>query len=442
MLRRLLPLLLLAGCATTQPLATKIDALTASIPHALWGIDVEDEAGHRLYEKNARNLFIPASNRKLFSGATAADCLGFERQLATDVFLDGKDLVIRGGGDPSFGGRWTYDRDALFAPVVQALRVRGVAAITGAVVADVSAFDRITIPPQWEIEDVGSSYATPVDALAYNENVVGMSVDDCAHPVVDTDPLFVDATLHAAACSNDRPSIFVDAANGVTMYGGIPSHFHALAAIASPAFYGAQALVSALKHAGIAVRGGLRINDVPRAWEQRIATILSPPMWQLLSVEMKPSQNLYAEMLYKDAGGGAYDGAREVERRFLTTEVGIDPAEFRFVDGSGVSATNFVAPEAAVKLLRWMNHPARRAAWWLILATPGEEGTLHRRLTELAPRLRGKTGTLTGVNTLSGIVTGRGGGTRYFTIFLNHHAATSDDAQRVIDAIAREIAAF
>jgi len=441
MLRRLLALLLLAGCATAQqPLAQKIDALTAKFDHSLWGIVVEDEAGRRLYEKNAQRLFIPASNRKLFSGATAADCLGFERQLVTDVFFDGQDLVIRGGGDPSLGGRWTQDRDALFAPVIDALRARGVAAIAGDVVADVAAFDRITLPPQWEIEDVGSSYATPVDALAYNENVVGISVGDCARPVVDTDPLFVSAAANVT-CSDDRPSISIDAANNVTVTGPMPSHFHSLNAIASPALYAAQALASALKHAGIAVRG-VRINTAQRAWQNRIATILSPPMWQLLSVEMKPSQNLYAEMLYKDAGRGAYDGAREAERRFLTTEVGIDPAEFRFVDGSGVSATNFVAPEAAVKLLRWMNHPARRGAWWLILATPGEEGTLHRRLTELAPRLRGKTGTLTGVNALSGIVTGSGGDTRYFTIFLNHHAATSDDAQRVIDAIAREIAAF
>jgi D-alanyl-D-alanine carboxypeptidase len=76
MLRRLFALLLLAGCATTTtqpPLAQKIDALTAKLGHSLWGIDVEDEDGHRLYARNATQLFIPASNRKLFSGATAAN---------------------------------------------------------------------------------------------------------------------------------------------------------------------------------------------------------------------------------------------------------------------------------------------------------------------------------------------------------------------------------
>jgi D-alanyl-D-alanine carboxypeptidase/D-alanyl-D-alanine-endopeptidase (penicillin-binding protein 4) len=230
-----------------------------------------------------------------------------------------------------------------------------------------------------------------------------------------------------------------DANNAVTIAGAVPNAFHSLNSIANPALYAAQALASALRHAGIDVRG-VRVGRSVSA--NKIATILSPPMWQLLSVEMKPSQNLYAEMLYKDAGGGSYDGAREAERRFLTTEAGVDPGEFRFVDGSGVSATNFVAPEAAIRVLRWMNHPARRAAWWLILATPGEEGTLHRRLVELAPRLRGKTGTLTGVSSLSGIVNGVGGGTRYFSIIINHYAATSAEADRALDAIAREVANF
>lgn len=435
MLRKLLPLLFV-GCATAQPpLAQKIDALIARFPHSQWGIDVEDDAGRRLYAHNAETLFIPASNRKLFSGATAANCLGFEQQLSTDVFLDGDTVVIRGAGDPSLGGRWTYDRDALFAPVADALRARGVAAI-GDVVADVSLFDRTTLPPQWEIEDVGTSYGAPIDALAYNENVVGLSASGCTDDV-DTDPLFVTAIMK---CSPDPVTVTSDANNTITIAGAVPEHFHSLNAVATPGLYAAQALASALKHAGIAVRGRPRVGA--SASTNRIASILSPPMWQLLSVEMKPSQNLYAEMLYKDAGRGAYDSARAEERRFLTTEVGIDAGEFRFVDGSGVSATNFVTPAAAVKLLRWMNDPSRRAAWWLILATPGEEGTLHRRLTELAPRLRGKTGTLTGVNALSAIVTGAHGGTRYFTIFLNHHAASADEAQKTIDAVAREIAKF
>jgi len=51
-----------------------------------------------------------------------------------------------------------------------------------------------------------------------------------------------------------------------------------------------------------------------------------------------------------------------------------------------------------------MNAGGRDGLFWTILAAPDEEGTLHKRLLPLATRLRGKTGTIAGVNALSGIV--------------------------------------
>jgi D-alanyl-D-alanine carboxypeptidase len=75
-----------------------------------------------------------------------------------------------------------------------------------------------------------------------------------------------------------------------------------------------------------------------------------------------------------------------------------------------------------------------------MLATPGEDGTLHRRLLPLAPRLRGKTGTLRGVNALSGIISGANGRYRYFSIIVNHHLAES--AIAAIDEMVTAIADF
>jgi D-alanyl-D-alanine carboxypeptidase/D-alanyl-D-alanine-endopeptidase (penicillin-binding protein 4) len=156
---------------------------------------------------------------------------------------------------------------------------------------------------------------------------------------------------------------------------------------------------------------------------------------------LKPSQNHYAETLYKGLSDpGTYGGAQDVELRFLTGEVGIDPNDFRFLDGSGLSPDDLVAPRAVVTLLRWMNDPARRGAWWMMLARPGEEGTLRRRLLPLASRMRGKTGSISGVNALSGIIEGPAGTHRYFSIILNHHTAGTAQALHAIDAIAVEIA--
>jgi D-alanyl-D-alanine carboxypeptidase len=66
---------------------------------------------------------------------------------------------------------------------------------------------------------------------------------------------------------------------------------------------------------------------------------------------LKNSQNLYAEMLFKrvsPAGVPAsYAAAREVERRFLTREVGIDGRDFTFADGCGLATDDLVTPAAA-----------------------------------------------------------------------------------------------
>jgi D-alanyl-D-alanine carboxypeptidase/D-alanyl-D-alanine-endopeptidase (penicillin-binding protein 4) len=447
-LRRALPLfaILFAACATarTQSLVRRIDTIRhrPQLAGAIWGIDVADDSGRTIYARNEKTLLIPASNRKLFAAATVASCEGLDRQIATELWRDGDDLIIRGGGDPSLGGRWAYDRDAVFAPFVAAVRTRGVAQVHD-VIADVSLFDRVTIPSTWKVGNLGSDYAVPTDALAYNENVVGIVADHCASPVVVTDPAFVPATANVA-CGRGEPNVRSDAANAIAMIGNMPEHFQTLAGIADPALYAAQALRDVLQRAGIRVTGKTNVNAVPRKWQERIAVIESPPLWQLLSVVLKPSQNLYAEMLFKrlsaDAQPASYEASEDIERRFLTTEAGVPNTDFRFVDGCGLSSDDLVTPRALVTILRWMNEPSRRAVWWMMLARPGDDGTLRRRLLPFADRMRGKTGSINGVNALSGILNMPDGTHRYFSIIINHNAGDSSDALRAIDAIVAEIA--
>ena len=187
------------------------------------------------------------------------------------------------------------------------------------------------------------------------------------------------------------------------------------------------------------------MNTIARTWQEKIGEINSPFFVQLLATMLKNSQNLYAEMLFKNSGApppsaASYERAEEIERSFLVSEVGIDPSEFRFLDGSGLSPDDLVAPAAIIRLLRWMNAPQRRGFFWSVMATPGEDGTLRRRLLPLAERLRAKTGTLRGVNALSGIISGAPGRYRYFSIILNHSLAES--ATAMIDEMVNAIAAF
>lgn len=459
---------LLSCCATTMArrpdLPSRIEPIIrqAALQHAVWGIAVEDDAGRTLYAKNASVMMIPASNRKLFTAALAADCLGLDRQLPTELWLDGTtrgeaiegNLVIRGAGDPSFAGRfYDDDRGLPFAPFLRALRDRGIRTVIGDVVADVSLFDRRTLPGSWKWGNLGSDYAAPVDAIAWNENLVGvdLSMPECGKASAATRPAFVRWQAAVGCAPDGEPKVWSDDQNRVAISGQLGAdhggRYSTLISVGSPGLFAAQALRDYLLRNGIAVTGTARVRIEPGQWTERLAVHQSPQLFMLLSRLLKNSQNLYGEMLYKDAAQGgdspaSYGRAEQVERLFLTNEVGIDGSEFSFVDGCGLSPDDLVTPHAIVALLRYLNRPERRALFWMLLAAPGEEGTLHNRLMDLGDRLRGKTGTINGVNALSGIVRGRSGGYRYFSVVLNHHTADTTVAVRALDDAARQIADF
>ncbi|HYI12484.1 MAG TPA: D-alanyl-D-alanine carboxypeptidase [Thermoanaerobaculia bacterium] len=380
---------LLTACATAPPppsLPSRIDAAIdrPTVRHAYWSILVEEADGRVLYEHNADKLNMPASNRKVFAAATIANCLGLETRLQTEIWRDGEDLVLRGDGDPSLGS-WRYYRENDFDVLAQQLRAQGVTRVRD-VIADVSLFDRITIPGSWKHGNIGSDYAAPVDALTWGESEVPV---DRAVP---------DSGLHAA-----------------------------------------NALREALLLRDVEVTGTTRLQTEPRVWPEKLAVLPSPFVSQLLTTVLKNSHNLYTEMLLKRAGGGTYERAFALERELLTRELAVNGEWFRFVDGSGLAPDDLVTPRATVKALRWMHDPVRRGFWWSVLAQPASEGTLRRRLLPLEQRLRGKTGTINGVNALSGILEMPGGGFRYFCVVVNHHAGDAD-AVAVIDEIVRMVA--
>lgn len=384
--------LLIAARATAGPIEDAVDRATGTPPfqRALWFIHVEDEKGTVVFERDANRLAIPASVRKLASAASAAECIGLDARLQTELWQDGEDLIVRGDGDPSFGSdRYGFYDQAEFAPFIRALRARGIRRVRN-IVADVSRFDRVLIPYQWKVGNLTTDSAAPVDALAWDENE-------------------------------------------------LPDQYP----VASPALFFAGKFRAALIEGGIEVTGVDRVQYERREWPEKIAVIESPYLYQLLTTVLKPSHNLFAEMLYKRTSAeGSYIEARAIEAKFLTG-IGLEESEFRFVDGSGLAPDDLVTALGVVKVLRWMYAPVRRGIWWDLLAEPGSvDGSLRRRLLPLSGRLRAKTGSVAGVNSLAGIVRGRNGGHRLFAIMINHHIGSGSVAVRSIDEIVSAIADF
>ncbi|MGK2966844.1 MAG: D-alanyl-D-alanine carboxypeptidase, partial [Tepidiformaceae bacterium] len=281
-LRRMITFVLLvslvpsaAGSVLERNIGSRIER--SDLRNAFWAVHVEDDQGRVIYSKNGDRLVVPASVRKLFSATTVADCRGLEHRYQTELWLDGEiengvlhgNLIIRGAGDPSFGSRYEPRTTAIFDPWVAAVRAAGITVVNGGVVADVSLFDDTYYPGSWKYDNIGESYAPAIDALAFNENGVGvfMTAHGCERYWVATDPWFV-PVLAQTNCADPRLSMKMGEENvlhvtgnpGRSTYGKL---FTTLKSMTDPALYAGQAFNAALEDGGIRTVAEPRTTKVP-----------------------------------------------------------------------------------------------------------------------------------------------------------------------------------
>ena len=169
---------------------------------------------------------------------------------------------------------------------------------------------------------------------------------------------------------------------------------------------------------------------------------------------MKPSQNLYTDLLLEHVGEIARKpgdssssenlGIAELNR-FLV-EIGLKKDEFFFEEGSGLSRNNLTAPQTTIKLLQQMAKHKSAQVFLDALPIAGVDGTLRNRMkgTAAAGNVRAKTGTLRWANSLSGYVTSAAGERLIFSIMLNRYQNLQRErsARDEIDAVAVMLAEF
>ncbi len=448
--------------------------------NAWWGVQVVAlRSGEVLYETNAVRLFRPASNAKLFVGALALDRLGPGTRIRTPLLAASRptasgvlrgDLVIAGRGDFSWAARF-HDGDyaSSLAPVVQAVRRAGIRSIRGDLVGDVSFFRGPPWGTGWTWDDLDRYYGAPASPLTHEDNVIDIEVapgrrvgESCRISLQPRTAFeeFVNQTETVAAGGERRVEVHrVPGARRVRVTGRVPvgsSNWVDAVSVPGAARWFLTQLRGELGRSGIPVSGKVRLTgeweggaDPPRpASGLELAAVESPPVADLVRHMMKPSQNLYAQMLLLQVGARSSGG--EPNRR--TTEeqgiaelarfvrrAGLDPGEVRLDEGSGLSRTSLVTPRAVVSLLRYMARHESAGAFRASLPVAGVDGTLRRRLrgTSAEGRLLGKTGTMRGVYCLSGYVTTLAGEELAYAILLNHYFAESaDEARRELDALA------
>ncbi len=219
-----------------------------------------------------------------------------------------------------------------------------------------------------------------------------------------------------------------------------------------PDRYAALALRHELLAAGIVVRGAVRGTTDSFAYRTAragtpLAEVTSRPLRDWLYPVLSASQNWFAEMTLKQLGahlgaGGSWAEGLRIERRFLIDSVGIDSTEFSLQDGSGLATSNLIAPHAFTQLLAFARHHRDFDVIESALPASGQPGTLKNRFggTPAATAVHAKTGSISGVNTLSGYVDRADGRVLIFSVMANHQTIGSARMLAAIDSVVVELA--
>jgi D-alanyl-D-alanine carboxypeptidase/D-alanyl-D-alanine-endopeptidase (penicillin-binding protein 4) len=452
------------------------------------------DTGNVIYEQSANKFVRPASNMKLYTVAAALDRLTPDYHFITSVYAkerpdDGKikgDLIIFGRGDPSFAARFNNgDYFKGINDLADRIVAAGVKRVKGDLVGDESWFNGAPLGSGWEWDDLLWSYGAQVSALTVNDNSIDLTVkpgEKVGAPVVITSgppATFMTITNRATTGPHGSKSdlnIYRGVgANTLEITGTAPigdNGFTGGAAIPDPALAFVSMLRDALVKRGVKIDGRVRTVDarsgasiVPNpliAITQttnvplqpppvEIASIQSPPFSLIASHTLKPSQNLYTEIILRTLGKLNSVSASQtneeagliIVRNFLR-QTGASERDLALSDGSGLSRNDMITANATVQLLTFMSKHRYFAQFRDALPIAGVDGTLRTRMkgTPAEGNLRAKTGSLSSVASLSGYVTTAAGEHLVFSMMLNNYPDAAALRRDSIDAIAVLLASF
>lgn len=476
---------------TVAELQARISAVLEKpeLAQAMVGIKVASlDTGRVLFESNSNKLLRPASNMKLYTVAAAIDRLTPDYRYVTSVYARARpdsagivrgDLTIYGRGDPSIaarfnGGNYFKGIDDLAARIVAA----GVKRVEGDLVGDESYFTGPQYGSGWNWDDLTWWYGAEVSALTANDNALDLFVKpgmQVGAPAVITtgppDPLLKiinkvttapkgtkrDLSVYRALASDELEISGSIALDDPGYTGGI--------GISRPALLFVYLLRASLAQQGVVVTGKSRSIPQPISTASagttvagliEVANLQSPPLSVIAAQTLKPSQNLYTELILRTMGKvvapaptpvnvdrTSEEAGIEVVRAFLT-EAGVMASPLALNDGSGLSRNDMITAEASLQLLTYMHRHRYATAFRDALPIAGVDGTLRNRLkgTVAENNLRAKTGTLSSASSLSGYVTTAAGEELVFSIMVNNYPPGMSPPSVCIDPIAILLASF
>jgi serine-type D-Ala-D-Ala carboxypeptidase/endopeptidase (penicillin-binding protein 4) len=447
------------GTLCAAQLGSTIDRITkrSSLAGVRWSIVVQSLGDPRktLFTSNATTLLIPASNNKLLTTAAALKALGAQYRFRTAVYGDSTQpklatLRLIGRGDPTL-------TTAQLTTLAQQLQQKGIQQVEQ-LIGDDTYFRGAATNPYWDADDTLQGYGAPVNSLMLNQNGIGLTLI----PQRVGQPLRVqwDDPTDASSwrVSNQSTTVsasgseYVDAvrvlnqrlirASGQLRAG---SEAEPIAvSIPNPGNYLIDKFRTTLTNANITIQRSTVVKTTSAPPGQiELAAIESAPLAQLLVETNRESNNTYAETLLKTLGALQSPGSQDTTASGIAavkatlTPLGVNPAGYSMVDGSGLASRDRASAAALVQTLQAMAQTPDAQVYRNALAIAGVNGTLKNRFRNTAAqgKLQGKTGTISGVVALSGYLTPSNHPDVVLSILTNYSGATTTAVRSAVDEI-------
>jgi D-alanyl-D-alanine carboxypeptidase/D-alanyl-D-alanine-endopeptidase (penicillin-binding protein 4) len=365
------------------------------------GVVIDPATGEALYEKNADSPITPASTGKILTAAAALLSLDPTEQLVTKVVEGDQpgEVIIVGGGDPTISSleaskETIYPGAAHLSELVDQVKASGAQVQT--VYIDQSRYAPPGLAPSWLPADIGAGYIAPIV------------------------PAMLDGDRQTDPTENYSPRT------------------------TDPG----RTLVNAFaERIGASPAGAIEKKAPENA--KVLGEIRSAPITQLVDNMLNRSENTLADVLAHEVAIKAgeepnFDGASKAMLDVLR-ENGFDVDGVVLRDGSGMSEENKMTAKLLAEVLAVAAAPdgkdPRTAKLRPLLGglpVAGGSGTLADRYTDadaVAGKgwVRAKTGSLTGINSLAGIVLDKDNKPLVFAFMTSGTVATS--ARPALDAV-------
>jgi len=415
-------------------------------------------ANEVLYNKDEKKLLHPASNMKVITSVAALEYLDPEYTFNTSAYHTGiimdsicyGDIIIVGGFDPDFT---TKDLDTL----VYSLIDYGIKEIRGNIYGDVSNMDSLFWGNGWMWDDdpyPDFPYMTPLIIndvsieIAYAPGLIG----NPAHYELIPQTNYFDVTNNSITTREDTSNFeisrdWLHRGNELVISGDLSYKTEPDTVkinVVNPEYYFLYLFKEKLEENSIEIIG--RIDTLTLPEYSKLIYTHSRKFSEVIVNLNKDSDNLSSEMTLRAMSFENYGKPASAEKGIqvidsMISRTGLNFEDYKIVDGSGVSHYNLVSTELMIELLKYMYYRSSENYKILHDSFPiaGVDGTLENRMrrTKAFENVHAKTGTLSGVSTLSGYLKSANDHDITFSIFFQNYIGSSRVVRRYQDRICK-----